>query len=52
MTQIEQNVARIRAEMARAARACGRDPDEIQLCAATKMNDAQAVKQAVAAGVD
>lgn len=52
MTQIEQNVARIRAEMARAARACGRDPAQIQLCAATKMNDAQAVKQAVAAGVD
>ena len=52
MKQIAENIARIRAEMARAAEACGRDPAEIQLCAATKMNDAEAVKAAVAAGVD
>ena len=38
--------------MARAAEAAGRDPKEILLCAATKMNDADAVRQAVAAGVD
>ncbi len=31
---------------------CGRDPNTIQLCAATKMNDADAVRQAIAAGVD
>ena len=49
---IAENVARIRAEMDAAARACGRDPKEIQLCAATKMNDADAVRQAIAAGVD
>ncbi len=35
-----------------AALRCGRNPDEIQLCAATKMNDAEAVRQAIAAGVD
>ena len=35
-----------------AALACGRDPGEIALCAATKMNDAEAVRQAIAAGVD
>ena len=49
---IAENVARIRAEMEAAALACGRDPKTIQLCAATKMNDADAVKAAVAAGVD
>ena len=49
---IAENVARIRAEMNAAAIACGRDPKEILLCAATKMNDADAVRQAIAAGVD
>ena len=49
---IAENIARIRAQMAEAAVACGRDPSEIHLCAATKMNDADAVRQAIAAGVD
>ena len=49
---IAENVQRIREEMAAAALACGRDPKSIQLCAATKMNDADAVRQAIAAGVD
>ncbi len=49
---IAENVARIRSEMEAAAIACGRDPKEILLCAATKMNDAGAVRQAIAAGVD
>ena len=49
---IAENVARIRAEMAEAAIKCGRDPKEIQLCAATKMNDAEAVREAIRAGVD
>ena len=49
---IAENVARIRSEMEAAAIAAGRDPKEIQLCAATKMNDAEAVRQAIAAGVD
>ena len=49
---IAENVARIRAEMVNAALACGRDPKEIQLRAATKMHDADAVRQAIAAGVD
>jgi len=49
---IAENVARIRAEMEAAALACGRDPKSIRLCAATKMNDADAVRQAIAAGVD
>ena len=50
--EIRENVARIRETMAEAARSCGRDPQEIKLCAATKMNDAARVKEAVAAGVD
>lgn len=52
MEQIAENVARLRAQIAEAAIAAGRDPTEIQLCAATKMNDAAAIRQAVAAGVD
>ena len=49
---IADRVARIRDEMAQAALSVGRDPKEIKLCAATKMNDADAVRQAIAAGVD
>ena len=49
---ITENVRRIRAEMEKAALEAGRDPKEIKLCAATKMNDAAAVRQAIAAGVD
>lgn len=49
---IAENVAAIRQRIDAAAIACGRDPSEILLCAATKMNDADRVKQAVAAGVD
>ncbi len=49
---ITENIAAIRAKMDAAALAAGRDPKEIQLCAATKMNDADAVRQAIAAGVD
>ncbi|MDO5400508.1 MAG: YggS family pyridoxal phosphate-dependent enzyme [Eubacteriales bacterium] len=49
---ITENVARVRAELEAAAVACGRDPREIKLCAATKMNDADAVREAIRAGVD
>ena len=49
---IAENIAAIRARMDAAAIACGRDPKEIQLCAATKMNDADAVRAASAGGVD
>ena len=49
---IAENVAKIRAQMNEAAIAAGRDPNSILLCAATKMNDADAVRQAIAAGVD
>ena len=49
---IAENVKRIKEEMAEAARKCGRNPEDILLCAATKMNYADAVRQAIAAGVD
>ena len=49
---IAENVALVRENMDRAARAAGRDPREILLLAATKMNDADRVQQAIAAGVD
>ena len=49
---IAENIAAIRAQMETAALACGRDPKDILLCAATKMNGSDAVRQAIAAGVD
>lgn len=49
---IAENIAAIRERMAAAARAAGRDPREILLCGASKMNDAQACREAVAAGID
>lgn len=49
---ISENIVSIRARMDAAAIAAGRDPRQILLCAATKMNDADAVRAAIAAGVD
>ena len=49
---IAENVANIKAQLRQAALEAGRDPEQILLCAATKMNDADAVRQAIAAGVD
>lgn len=49
---IAENIAKIRENMVRAALAAGRRPEEVLLCAATKMNDAARVREAVAAGVD
>ncbi len=48
---IAENIARIRAEMEQAAIAAGRDPAAVTLCAATKMNDAARVQEAIAAGI-
>lgn len=49
---ITENVAAVRRQLEEAAIAAGRDPRSIQLCAATKMNDAEAVREAIRAGVD
>ena len=48
---IAQNVCRILADIQAAATAAGRDPNTITLCAATKMNGSDAVREAIAAGV-
>lgn len=49
---IAENIAAIRGQINAAALAAGRDPKDILLCAATKMNDATAVRQAIAGGID
>ena len=46
---IAENVALVRENMDRAALAAGRDPKEILLLAATKMNDADGVREAMRA---
>ena len=49
---IAQNIQTVRQQMAEAARSAGRDPSEILLVGASKMNDAAACKEAVAGGID
>ena len=49
---IAENIARVRANIAAAAREAGRDPAEITLVGASKMNDAAACREAIAAGID
>ncbi len=49
---IAENVALVRRNIAEAALAAGRDPEKIRLVAATKMNAASRVRQAIAAGVE
>ena len=49
---IEENVVRIKAELAEAALSSGRRPEDVLLVAASKMNDAGRVRRAIAAGVD
>ena len=49
---IAENIAQVRANIAAAAREAGRDPKEIVLVGASKMNDAAACREAIAAGID
>lgn len=49
---IAENIARVRANIAAAAKEAGRKPEEITLVGASKMNDAAACREAVAAGID
>ncbi len=49
---IAENVAAVRAAIEEAAREAGRDPKEVLLLAASKMNDADRVQEAIRAGVD
>ena len=52
MPTIAENIAAVRAEIAAAARACGRDPREIKLLAASKTQPAGKIREAILAGVD
>ena len=48
---IAENLAQVQANIARAAEKAGRDPGEILLVGATKMNDADRVREAIRAGL-
>ncbi len=52
MSDIAENIAVLRERIERAAAAAGRAPGEVAFVAATKMNGADNVKAAVAAGID
>ena len=49
---IAENIAQVRGRIARAAQDAGRSPAEITLVGASKMNDAAACREAIAAGID
>lgn len=49
---IAENIQSIRARMDRAAQAAGRDPGDVLLVGASKMNGAAACREAIAAGID
>ena len=49
---IEENIQQVRRKIAAAAESVGRDPGEITLVGASKMNDAAACQAAIAAGID
>ena len=48
---LEENIARVKASMARAALEAGRDPAEITLVAATKVQSSDTIRSAIAAGI-
>ncbi len=48
---ISENVSKILSDIRKAAEAAGRNPEEITLCAATKMNGSENVREAIRSGV-
>jgi len=50
MSTVAENLARVREEIAQAARQAGRDPAEVKLVAVSKVHPAEKVRQALAAG--
>lgn len=48
---LAENIAKVNANIAAAAREAGRDPSEIALVAATKVQTSETIRQAIAAGV-
>lgn len=51
MSEIAENLKRIQERIAAAAVKAGRSPEDVKLVAATKMNDADRVREAIAAGL-
>lgn len=49
---IAENIAQVRSNIAAVCRETGRQPGEITLVGASKMNDAAACREAIAAGID
>lgn len=49
--ELSQNIQAVEEQIARAAAAAGRDPEEITLCAATKVQTDDTIRAAIAAGV-
>ena len=49
--QLQERIVAVQERIARAAERAGRDPQEITLVAASKMNDAEHVRAAIAAGI-
>ena len=47
----QEHVDQVRAHIAAAARSAGRDPEEITLCAATKVQSDSTIREAIAAGI-
>lgn len=50
--ELEQNIRLVKERIAAAARRVGRDPGEITLCAATKVQSDDTIRAAIAAGVE
>lgn len=48
---LKENIENVSMRIARAAKSAGSDPEQIQLVAATKMNDAERVKKAIRCGI-
>ena len=48
---MEERIAQVRARIDAAARAAGRDPAEVILCAATKVQSSDTIRRAIAAGI-
>ena len=48
---IQEHVNTVKETIATAARAAGRDPEEVTLCAATKVQTDDTIRRAIAAGI-
>ncbi len=49
--ELEERIAAVKEQIAAAARAAGRNPEEITLCAATKVQSEDTIRRAIAAGI-